>query len=209
MNEWIWGGLALLLLAMAAVFVLRRRGATKSADILDELARASALMDKHKLPAARRLLEDLLRRQPSNREVLRLRYQAWKYDPDADQFHRAAHDLLDDPVNDPDANERIFRDYSDYVAVTQGRPRLNQQFYLDLARRFAAAGHIDEASRMVQRVLRKDKSHHALPSTLLAVGRAYIGKGEQKRGRDILENLVALYPDSAHSTTAREILPDL
>ena len=209
MEAWVWIALGVGAIALLGALWLLRNRQPVSGDLLTELARANKLINDHKLPAARRLLGELVKRQPGNREILRLRYQAWKYDPTSPQFHAAATALLDHPVQDAEVNERVFEDYRDYVAVTQGRPQLNEQFYLDLARRFAASGHVNEASRMVHRSLRQDKTHAGLPSALLAVGRAYLSAGDAKRGRAILENLVALYPNSPHATTAREVDPGL
>lgn len=209
MDHWVWIGLGISTVALIAWLGLRLSYRPRQTDLLDDLAKANRLIHEHKLGPARRLLETVVKRQPSNREALRLRYMAWKFEPTANQFHAAATALLDHPQQDEASHEQVFKDYRDYIAVTQGRPQLNEQFYLDLCRRFAKSGHVNEASRMVNRSLRSDKSHPGLPAALLTVGRAYLDAGDSRRGRAILENLVALYPDSAHSTTAKEVCPGL
>lgn len=180
---------------------------TVSEETLDDLlATARAHVENYELKPARRLLQAAHARFPSNYEVTEVLYSAWKYAPRAPEFHHAAHDYMNRPGDDSETDQAIYEIYLDYLAVTQGQPKLPEDFHLTLARRFARSGCVDEGARIVNRIMRENYHQFAVPGTLLEVAKAYLALGKHNKARPHLENILALFPDAAQRPQAEELL---
>ncbi len=170
------------------------------------MGQARELVDQHKLKQARRLLARLQGMAPDNPDLKKLRYSAWKFDPGHPEFHSAAAALLDSRETDESTNAFIDRMYADYVAVSQGQPKLPVDQHLRLAARFAANGKIDEAANIVNVHLQRGSRDDHIPSTLLAVSEAYLSAKRPNRSAYFADTLVGLFPKSREAVAGRRIL---
>lgn len=203
---------SVLAVAYWAWWYLRRDGESEPAPAVSEetlddvLATAREHVENYELKPARRLLQAAHAMFPANHEVTEVLYSAWKYTPKAPEFHHAAHDHMNRPGDDRDTDEAVYEIYLDYLAVTQGQPKLPEDFHLTLARRFARSGQVDEGARIVNRIMRENYHQFAVPGTLLEVAKAYLALGKHNKARPHLENILALFPDTAQRPQAEELL---
>ena len=178
-----------------------------SEDTLDDVLETARIhVENYELKQARSLLHAAHAQFPSNYEVTEVLYSAWKYAPRAPEFHHAAHDYMNRPGDDVETDKAIYEIYLDYLAVTQGQPKLPEDFHLTLARRFARSGKVDEGARIVNRIMRENYHQFAVPGTLLEVAKAYLALGKPNKARPHLENILALFPDAAQKPQAEELL---
>ncbi len=169
-------------------------------------AEVEALIKEHKVARACRIIDRLVRVAPQDLDLRRLRYAVWKYRPTHDGFHDAARDLLDRPATDPATNAFVESMYQDYLAVSQGRPRLPIEFHLALAERFARNHKVEDAAIIVNVHLQRTPKHPAIPSALLALANGYLVTDRAHRAAFYADTLLHLFPDSLQAGPAREIL---
>ncbi len=169
-------------------------------------AEVEALIRQHKVARACRVIDRLVRVAPLDRDLRRLRYAVWKYRPTHDAFHEAARDLLDRPGNDRDSNAFVESMYQDYLAVSQGQPRLPVDFHLGLAERFARNEKVEDAAVIVNVHLQRTPKHPALPSALLTLAHGYLETDRPSRAAFYADTLVHLFPESPEAPGARALL---
>ncbi len=169
-------------------------------------AEVESLIAQHKVARACRIIDRLVRVAPGDRDLKRLRYAVWKYRPTHDAFHDAARELLDRPATDAATNQFVESMYQDYLAVSQGRPRLPVDFHLALAERFARNLKVEDAAIIVNVHLQRTPKHGAIPSALLALANGYLTTERENRAAFYADTLLHLFPDSLQAPAARELL---
>ena len=167
---------------------------------------AQKLMDQHNLPAARRHIDALLVLAPHDLAVRRMRYAAWKFDPQQPAFHRSAADLLARREIDGGDQADITALYKDYLAVTQGRPQLPTELHLTLAQRFADWNDTDNAANIVNLYLSRETDHPSLPEALLRLADAYYRTDRPSRAEYFADTLIGLLPTSGEAQMAQRLL---
>lgn len=171
----------------------------KEAARRDLLAQALRLLAELKPQQAKPILAKLLRESPDDVELLTHLYHASRFQPDSDDYHRYARQLLALPATPMAERLRLFDEYS---RMAQPGPRFETTEALALARRFIAGGRIKPAEQLVLGILRRDRQHGELPALLLLLAQ----QGEKERASAYLRTLVTHFPAAEEARTARGML---
>jgi membrane associated rhomboid family serine protease len=163
------------------------------------LAKAQRLLAELKPQLAKPILAKLLRETPDDAEILTHLYHASRFQPDSDDFHRYARELLALPATPMAERLRLFDEYS---RLAQPGPRFETGEALALARRFLAGGRIKPAEQLVLGVLRRERQHGELPALLLLLAR----QGEKERATAYLQALITHFPTAEEARVARGML---
>ncbi len=171
----------------------------KEAARRDLLAQAQRLLAELKPQQAKPILAKLLRETPDDIELLTHLYHASRFQPDGDDYHRYARQLLALPATPMSERLRLFDEYS---RLAQPGPRFETGEALGLARRFLAGDRIKPAEQLVLGVLRRERQHAELPALLLLLAR----QGEKERATAYLRTLVTHFPTANEARIARAML---
>lgn len=171
----------------------------KEAAQRDLLAQALRLLAELKPQQAKPILAKLLRESPDDVELLTHLYHASRFQPDSDDYHRYARQLLALPATPMAERLRLFDEYS---RMAQPGPRFDTREALALARRFIAGGRIKPAEQLVLGILRRDRQHGELPALLLLLAQ----QGEKERASAYLRTLVTHFPAAEEARIARGML---
>ncbi len=177
---------------------------------LDEgIQQAQELIASHDLRRARRLLADLTQLYPAESELIELRYSAWKFDPKNQEFHDAAAALLNRSGVNAETHTYVERFYKDYLAVTQGQPKLPMGLHLRLGQRFARAGDLKLAANIMNPYLQRDMKHEELPQALVTLTECYVDANRPRQALRYAELVSAQFPGTQESQQARRIMRQL
>ncbi len=173
------------------------------------LSDARDLVARHDLKRARRLLDAFAKHFPENLEARELRYAAWKFDPREPGFHSAAAALLNRDGVGADTHQYVEQWYKDYLAVTQGQPKLPIGLHLRLGQRFARAGDLKQAANIINPYLQRESKHEELPKALVTLAESYQVAKDFARAVRYAETASVLFPGTPESLAARKLLGEL
>ncbi|MEW6647489.1 MAG: rhomboid family intramembrane serine protease [Pseudomonadota bacterium] len=163
------------------------------------LAQAQRLLAELKPQQAKPILAKLLRETPDDIELLTHLYHASRFQPDSEDYHRYARQLL--ALGGLPMAERL-RLFDEYSRLAQPAPRFETIEALNLARCFLAGGRIKPAEQLVLAVLRRDRQHGELPAMLLLLAR----QGEKERAAAYLRTVITHFPAAEEARIARTML---
>lgn len=217
--DWPWlarlscGASGFVLGALFSILGLRQPGMMGSRlegmTAQDGLTEAQALAEAHDLKRARRLLDDLAKSYPYDVAVRELRYSTWKFNPEEAGFHGAAIAMLDQDEDGADTYHYIARYYKDYLAVTQGQPKLPVELHLGLGERFARGGDLKQAANIINPYLQRDSKDKNLPRAVITLAEAYMLGDNPVRATQLAELVSVKFQGSQESMIARRLLRQL
>lgn len=177
----------------------------KAASLLDEALKRVEKLDRE---GARVLLQQMLQIDPNNRTALTQMYHLDKIDPGSGEFHDSARRLLMHLADDRQAHRETLAVYREYIRKAHG-PRLPSSLLFSVSSYFAAAGHLEEAERIMGFLLKKKPDLAKMPEGLLHIARACMKDGLKGKARNYLQVICMRYPLSGECLVARRLLDDL
>lgn len=157
------------------------------------------------LDQARATFERLHEEDPGDRNVLLQLYNIAKFDPQSADYHRLAHRILSLPGDDAATVSLVHDIYQEYVATARPSYRFTSEQFLALAKRFARAGHLEAAERIVAGLLVGKGEFPRTAEALLALALGFRRAGEQDKYLRCRELLWQRYPGSAASRQLRQM----
>jgi membrane associated rhomboid family serine protease len=153
----------------------------------------------------RKLLEEVLAREPENTDALTHLFNIYKLDPDDAKFHEVTKKLIFELTRSYNTYEKAHDIYQEYIRHTS-QARLNPQLYIQLSIMFAATGHLDKAVKIITMLLKKVPDSPGVATALLKLARAYAQKGMAANGDKCMQLICSKYPESAEARVARQSL---
>ena len=177
---------------------------------LDEISPLMEKALKHvaelDMQAGRQVLKQVLAKDPENIDALTHLFHVDKLDPEGDRFHESAKKLIFQLSRSYNTYEKVHSIYHEYIRHTR-TPRLTPQLFVQLSAIFAATGHVEDAVKILTRLLKKVPASPGIPSALLKLARAYRQNGMAAKGQKCLQLICQKYPDSSEArVAARESL---
>lgn len=157
------------------------------------------------LETARRLLEQVLQKDPGNIEALTHLFNIAKNQPEQKRLHRTVRRLLSamrQKKTDPKESHAIYREY---VALVR-QPRLSPDLYLYISTLCAVTGDLENAKRILTLLLKHKTDLAGIPTVLLKLADAYRTKGKKKSWHQCLQVISKRYPDSPEARIAQKAL---
>jgi membrane associated rhomboid family serine protease len=187
---------------------------TPKGDVFDEVPEdeISPLLEKAlkciaelDMETGRRLLEQVLDRDPENINALTHLFNVYKLDPENENFHRTAKKLIFQLSRSYNTYEKAHKIYQEYVSQTR-HARLSPQMYVQLSTMFSATGNLENAVKILALLLKKVPQSPGIPSALLKLARAYRQNGMAIKGEKCLQLICHKYPESSEAQVARKSL---
>jgi membrane associated rhomboid family serine protease len=159
---------------------------------------ALQLLASMKIDEAREKFEALLKQRPTDLNLKQQLYTVTKYNPASEPYHHYAAQLLNLPGSDRTTVKIIHDTFVDYAAKAKPKPRWTPELMISMATRFAAAGYMDDAEKLVNFLIKAKADFRRNPEGLAALAKYFNGKDKQKM--DHYRNLLlSLYPDSSEA----------
>ena len=153
------------------------------------------------MPAGRRVLKQVLAKDPENIDALTHLFHVDKLDPEGDKFHETAKKLIFELSRSYHTYEKAHKIYQEYIRHTRN-PRLTPQLYVQLSAMFAATGHVENAVKILTLLLKKVPESPGIPGALLKLARAYRQNGMAAKGQKCFRLICQKYPDSSEAQVA-------
>ena len=152
-----------------------------------------------------RLLEEVLKKDPSHEAALTHLFNALKLTPENDRFHHISRRLLNRLTQDATAYEDVLRIHGEYKSAA-GQQKLSSDIYIRLSNAYSAKGFPEESERMLAAVLKRNPKIPGISGALLKLAQSYHRKGQQDRHKKCLRIITAKYPDSHEAHQAKRVL---
>jgi tetratricopeptide (TPR) repeat protein len=174
----------------------------ETAPLIEKALKHIAELD---MESGRRLLEEVLAREPDHIDALTHLFYIYKLDPDDAKFHAVTKKLIFELTRSYNTYEKAHDIYQEYIRNTS-QARLNPQLYIQLSIMFAATGHLENAVKIITMLLKKVPESPGVSTALLKLARAYAQKGMAAKGDKCMQLICSKYPESAEARVARESL---
>jgi membrane associated rhomboid family serine protease len=159
------------------------------------------------LQGARRLLEQVLAKEPGHLRALQLLFTLELHQPENRQFHAAAGRLLEKLCSSQETVPQVCAVYRQYCAAARPQ-RLVLSLYLKLGLAHIEAGELDISERLLSALLRQKPETAGLPQALLRLADALRRKNAGDKSKRWLQALRATYPESPQARIAATALSE-
>jgi len=160
-----------------------------------EYQQALQLLASMQVDEAREKFEALLKQRPNDLNIKQQLFNVSKYNPASEPYHQYAGQLLNLPGSDHTTVKIIHDTFVEYAVKARPKPRWTPELLISMATRFAAAGYMDDAEKLVNYLIKAKADYHRNPEGLAALAKYFNGKDKQKM--DHYRNLLfRLYPQS-------------
>jgi membrane associated rhomboid family serine protease len=159
---------------------------------------ALQLLASMKIDEARDKFEALLQQRPSDINLKQQLYNITKYNPASEPYHRYAAQLLNLPGSDRATVKIIHDTFVEYASKAKPKPRWTPELMISMAVRFAAAGYLDDAEKLVNFLLKAKANFQRNPEGLASLVKYFNGKDKQKQDH-YRKLLFSLYPESSEA----------
>lgn len=132
--------------------------------------------------------------RPGDANVLQSWFEIVRHRPESDDFHTAAHMLLQLPAKDDETRHLQRRIYQEYLAQAKPAIRLRTLDMLRLARTFIALRDLEEAERLCRLLEKRAFAQPELPQLLSLLANAWVKAGHIDRAQAWLPALQRLAP---------------
>ena len=157
------------------------------------------------MESGRKILEEVLAREPDNIDALTHLFNVYKLDPENAKFHQVTQKLIFELTRSYNTYEKAHQIYNEYLSHTR-QPRLSPQLYIQLSMMFAATGHLENAVKILTMLLKKVPNSPGVPTALLKLAKAYDQKGMGLKGQRCLQLICNRYPESTEAQLAQQSL---
>ena len=185
---------------------LRILNALRAEERTRRFAEGLQLLGSLELERARALFRSLREDYPDDKEVLLQLYNAEKFNPASDSYHRTARHILSLPGNEADITKCIHETFCDYLSTTRGKIRIGSSILVQLAIRFTKTGHLETAERIVCTLLRGRSDTAGLDGALLLLAKAWQLARNDDKHKHYLEELTRHFPRSEAAAGVRQAL---
>ena len=149
------------------------------------------------------LLEQALKQNPNNTDVMTHLFNLRKNDPGSPKFHETAGRLLMHLSRNAENHAMAQKVYEEYVDVA-GRPRLSPELYLQISVILSGLGQPEKAERIIALFLKQKPNYPGIPAALLCLAKEYRQKQNKTKYRTCLKLLKTRYPASTECQMATD-----
>jgi len=197
-------------------YLAKRYSPTVNHDYIDEGARQEQRQSDYQrglehmaameLDEAKAVFERLSDEYPNDRNILLQLYNIAKIDPANEAYHDRARRIFELAGQDTATLKLINDTYGEYIQKAKPGPRFNPDQLMTLAIRFAAAGYLDDAEKMVMHIVRKQTDFKRNPEGLMALANGFRRGDRPQLYRKYLSVLLDRFPHSPEAEHVRRAI---
>jgi membrane associated rhomboid family serine protease len=155
------------------------------------------------LPAAEKLLEEVLCIDGQHPDALRHLFHIRKLEPQTARFQATAGHLISLLLKAPDTREEALRLYREYRDLPRRRP-LQAALYLQLSTALSARGSVEDAEKILAVLIRKRPDFPGISTALFKLAAACRDRGLKDRWQRYRRVICARFPDSDEARVLRQ-----
>ncbi|MFZ5569017.1 MAG: rhomboid family intramembrane serine protease [Thermodesulfobacteriota bacterium] len=157
------------------------------------------------MEGGRKLLEEVLRKDPKNSEALWHLFNIEKIDPQKQRFHDSAKRLLNRLCLDRNDHGKVWDVYQEYTRIAKP-PKLTPDIYVRLISVFAGIGRLHSAEKIALLLLKKKPDLQGLSAGLIQLATASRKRGDQDKWKRYLQIVCKYYRDTPECAIAADML---
>ncbi|WP_446009782.1 rhomboid family intramembrane serine protease [Candidatus Electrothrix sp.] len=163
-----------------------------------------AHLTKKEVALLRKEMHKAVEEDPADLTALARLFHIDKADPQSEQFHRTAGQLLQ-RLATLKRYQELLAYFQEYKQVSTA-PRLHPSVMLALAEFHIRSGATTQAARFLLLLLKQRPQYPGLPSCLFTLGCVYCDQGREERGEKCFQLICKKYPQTIISQQAEEML---
>lgn len=171
------------------------------------LEKALELIGKLDFQRARRYLEEVMAKDPRNVIALKHIFNIDKHEPDSDNFHKTAGQLLLSLSQNSSSHGTAFDIYLEYEKIAP-RPSLKPELFLRLCMVFSGIGRHEKGEKILTFLIKHRPDLPNIPAALLKVADAYKKEGRIKKWESCLNFLCSKYGGSPEARIAQTLIEE-
>lgn len=174
-------------------------------EISPKMAEALDRIGELDLKEGRRLLEEILVKDPENISALTHLFNILKNGSPDQRLHAVAKKILTLLSREKCDWEKAYQIYADYIQHADA-PRLSPQLYLRMSTICAASGHPDKSRAILISLIKNKVNLPGVSTALLKLAEAYRSKGNIDNWKKCLQIISQKYPDTPEAQLAKKML---
>ena len=174
-------------------------------EITPLIEKALQSISKLDMEQGRKLLNEVIEKEPGNLIALNHLYNIEKHTPESVRFHETTKKLLTLLIQSNESPKTAYNIYKEYISLSN-RPRLSPQLYLRISTICIETEHFENAKRILAILLKKKSILPGISMTLLKLANGYRQKGMHDNWRKVLQIIGSKYPDSLEARIAKKAL---
>lgn len=151
--------------------------------------------------AAHKILNELLLNEPNNINVIKLLYNLEKTQPETDQYHVFAHQLIKLALDQKGQETLIHNIYAEYSKIAKPSAKFTPDLLYSLAAIFSNKKYLEDAEKICHYLLKHDDNSGKQSELLLILVNALKKEHKQDDYQHYRNILLESFPDSRQART--------
>lgn len=162
---------------------------------MKQLEKAASLVEKGKYKKALKIMNKVIKSDPENQHLLRLRFECGQYIPFDNLYHNAAEEFFRMLVDKHVSGHILHDHYSIYLSTTQGRINLSPELLLEMASIFAGYEYENDAVYLTNKFIRTNVKPPQMVDAIVSLVNFYVDKGQKNKATQYVQYMEGFFPD--------------
>ncbi len=176
-----------------------------AAEILPIMEKALQRVGVLDMEGGRKLLEEVLQKDPHNCEALVHLFNIDKLDPQGQRFHLSAKRLMTRLCLNKKDHGKVWDMYQEYTRLAKP-PKLSPEIYVRLSSVFAGLGKLENAEQIMAMLLKKKPDLQGIPAGLMHIAAACRSRGDKEKWKRYLQLLCKQYQTAPEAAIAADLI---
>lgn len=176
-----------------------------ASEILPIMEKALQRVGVLDMEGGRKLLEEVLQKDPDNSEALLHLFNIDKLEPLGQRFHLSTKRLLNRLCMNKEDYGKVWDIYQEYTRIAKP-PKLSPEIYVRLSSVFAGLGRIGNAEQILSMLLKKKPDLQGIPAGLMHLATACRTRGEKEKWKQYLQLVCKQYQGAPEAAIAADLI---
>lgn len=161
---------------------------------MNPLDKAALLIEKGKYKRAVKLMDKVIKQNPDNQQLLRLRFDYGQFIPFDKLYHNASEEFFAHLIEKQASGHILHDHYSIYLSTTQGKINLNPELYLQMAAIFAGYEYENDAVFLTNKCIRSNANPPEMVPAIVSLVNYYIDKDQKRKASKYVDYIEKNFP---------------
>jgi hypothetical protein len=162
---------------------------------MKQLEKAAILVEKGKYKQALRLMNKVIKSDPENQHLYRLRFEYGQFIPFDNLYHHASEEFFRLLLNKNVSGHILHDHYSIYLSTTQGRINLTPELLLEMAAIFAGYEYENDAVYLTNKFIRSNIKPPQIVDAIVSLVNFYVDKGQKSKSQQYIHYMQNFFAD--------------
>lgn len=162
---------------------------------MKQLEKAAILVEKGKYKRALKLMNKIIKSDPENQHLYRLRFEYGQFIPFDSLYHQASEEFFRMLLEKHVSGHILHDHYSIYLSTTQGRINLTPELLLEMAAIFAGYEYENDAVYLTNKFIRSNIKPPQIVDAIVSLVNYYVDKGQKSKASQYIHYMQNFFAD--------------